>query len=136
MKITKSQLRRIIREVIDPRYQEGSPGGWHDDEAGHETLADRKFADSNRTHDEAAELEPARFRSKDEAEDSAVSMVFGDDPNQRLGGDLPYEIRIVYIDGEYALYAMANYTDRYNGEGKEIAAVPRGGSIRYGRKIG
>ncbi len=36
MKITKRQLRRIIREASD----------WYDEEAGHETLADRKFADS------------------------------------------------------------------------------------------
>ena len=36
MKITKRQLRRIIREASD----------WYDEAAGHETLADRKFADS------------------------------------------------------------------------------------------
>ena len=36
MKITRRQLRRIIREASD----------WYDEEAGHETLADRKFADS------------------------------------------------------------------------------------------
>ena len=28
MKITKRQLRRIVKEAIDPRYQEGPPGGW------------------------------------------------------------------------------------------------------------
>jgi len=37
MKITKRQLRRIIREAT---------GDWYSDE--HETLADRKFADSHR----------------------------------------------------------------------------------------
>ncbi len=39
MKITRRQLRKIVKEAIDPQ------GKWYDDEAGHETLADRKFAD-------------------------------------------------------------------------------------------
>ena len=81
------------------------------------------------------QLEPQRFRSKSKAEDAAISMVFGDDPNQRLDGALPWEIRIISLDGEYALFAMSRYGDDYEGEGQEIAAVPRGGSIRYGRRI-
>ena len=127
MKTTKKNLRRIIRGLI---LKEGpnDPTSWPDPPA-HTLNQDR--AGTTRS-----ELEPRRFRSKDEAEDAAVDMVFGDDPNQRLGGDLPYEIRIVSIAGEYALYAMADHTDRYDGEGREIAAVPRGGSIRYGRRIG
>lgn len=119
MKITKQQLQRIIRES-------------YYDESGNYHTTDGKLAPDPSLVD----LEPERFRSKDEAEDAAVDMVFGDDPNQRLGGDLPYEVRIVSIDGEYALYAMKDHGDRYNGDGKVIAAVPRGGSIRYGRRIG
>ena len=80
-------------------------------------------------------LEPERYRNKRDAEDMAVGMVFGEEPNVRLAGKLPYEIRIVSIDGEYALYAMRDHRDRYAGEGTEIAAVPRGGEIRYGRRI-
>ena len=82
------------------------------------------------------DLEPERFRSKEDAEDMAVGMVFGDEPNARLGGKLPWEVRIISIDDEYALYAMRDHRDRYAGAGKEYAAVPRGGAIRYGRRIG
>ena len=78
------------------------------------------------------ELEPERYRNKRDAEDMAVGMVFGEESNVRLGGNLPYEVRIVYVDGEYALYAMRDHRDSYAGEGTEIAAVPRGGEIRYG----
>ena len=81
------------------------------------------------------ELEPERFRNKQDAEDMAVGMVFGEEPNVRLGGKLPYEVRIFSIDGEYALYAMGDHRDSYAGEGTEIAAVPRGGAIRYGRRV-
>ena len=45
MKITKRQLRRIIREAL------GDQGGWYSDK--HETMADKKFADQLR--DEAYE---------------------------------------------------------------------------------
>jgi len=41
MKITKSQLKRIIKEELSAVLDEG--GDWFDDE--HETMADRKFAD-------------------------------------------------------------------------------------------
>jgi len=81
------------------------------------------------------ELEPERYRNKRDAEDMAVGMVFGEEPNVRLGGNLPYEVRIFSIDGEYALYAMRDHRDSYTGEGTEIAAVPRGGAIRYGRRV-
>ena len=118
-KITRRQLRRIIRE------------SYYDEDGNYRNTNGELAPDPSLTG-----LEPERFRSKDEAEDAAVGMVFGDDPSQRLSGDLPFEIRIVSIDGEYALYAMTDYADRYNGEGKVIAAVPRGGSIRYGRQIG
>jgi len=117
-KITRRQLRRIIRES-------------YYDESGNYHTTDGKLAPDPSLVD----LEPERFRSKDEAEDAAVDMVF-DGGTTRLGAELPWEVRIVAIDGEYALYAMAAYADRYNGDGKVIAAVPRGGSIRYGRKIG
>ena len=100
MKITKRQLRRLIRESMA-----------------------------------SEELEPERYRSKADAEDMAIGIVFGEEPNVRLGGKLPHEVRIVSIDGEYALYAMRDHRDRYTGEGTEIAAVPRGGAIRYGAKI-
>jgi hypothetical protein len=126
MKITKQQLRSIIRETINSRELEEPHGGF----VGDALTGDPDYFDHTGT-----ELEPARFRSKDEAEGYAVDMVFGDDPNQRLGNNLPYEVRIVSIDGEYALYAMKSHTDRYAGPGKVVAAVPRGGSIRYGRKI-
>jgi len=118
MKITKEQLRRIIRE------------SYYDEDGNYRNTDGELAPDPS-----LIGLEPKRFRSKDEAEDYAIDMVFGDDSNQRLDGKLPYEVRIVSIDGEYALYAMADHADRYNGEGKVIAAVPRGGSIRYGRKI-
>ncbi len=118
MKITKRQLRRIIRES-------------YYDESGNYRTTDGKLAPDPSLVD----LEPERFRSKDEAEDAAVDMVF-DGGSQRLGSQLPWEVRIVSIDGKYALYAMEAYADRYEGEGKVIAAVPRGGSIRYGRQIG
>ena len=35
------------------------------------------------------------YRNKRDAEDTAVGMVFGEEPNVRLGGKLPYEVRIV-----------------------------------------
>jgi hypothetical protein len=120
MRITKRQLRRIIRES-------------YYDEAGNYVTTSGRVIPANTPN---ADLEPERFRSKDEAEDAAVAMVFGDEPSQRLGNGLPYEVRIVSIEGEYALYAMEAYADRYKGEGRVIAAVPRGGSVRYGRKIG
>jgi hypothetical protein len=69
------------------------------------------------------------------AEDAAVNMVFGDG-SERLGDTLPWEVRIVSVDGKYSLYAMKDGFDRYDGEGKEVAALSRGGSIRYGRRIG
>jgi hypothetical protein len=120
MKITRRQLRRIIRES-------------YYDESGNYVATD---GTTGLNDPDAMDLEPARFRSKDEAEGYAINMVFGDDPNQRLGNKLPWEVRIVSIDGEYALYAMADHNDRYDGDGKVIAAVPRGGSIRYGRRVG
>jgi hypothetical protein len=120
MKITKRQLRRIILE------------SYYDESGNYVTTAGKVISGGSAGTD----LEPERFRSKGEAEDAAVDMVFGDNPNQRLQGALPWEIRIISLDGEYALYAMARYGDDYEGEGTEIAAVPRGGSIRYGRKIG
>ena len=126
MKITKRQLRKIIAEAIDPREMEEPAGGY----VGDALTGDPDYIDAT-----GMELEPERFQDKDEAEDAAVDMVFGDVPNKK-GVTLPWEVRIISIDGEYALYAMKSHTDRYNGDGKVIAAVPRGGSIRYGRKIG
>ena len=120
MIITKKQLRRIIRESY---YDEG----------GNYVTTDGRVIPPG---EDTEELEPARYRSKDEAEDYAIDMVFGDGPSRRLGSELPWEVRIVAVDGKYALYAMGAYADRYKGEGKVIAAVPRGGSIRYGRQIG
>ena len=119
MKITRRQLRRIIRE------------SYHD-ENGNYVDNDGKIVSGGSA---GTDLEPQRYRSKDEAEDAAIGMVFGDDPNQRLQSALPWEIRVISLDGEYALYAMARHGDNYEGEGTEIAAVPRGGSIRYGRRI-
>ena len=58
MKITKSQLKRIIKEELSAVLDEGDD--WFDDE--HETRADRKFADRPQEDpdsdaDDAAELE-------------------------------------------------------------------------------
>ena len=119
MRITKRQLRRIIREA-------------YYDEDGNYVTNDGKVIPAAEITDE---LETARFRSKNKAEDAAIDMVFGDTPNQRLHGALPWEIRIISLNGEYALWAMESNGDIYKGEGTEIAAVPRGGSIRYGRRI-
>ena len=43
MKITKSQLKRIIKEELKIAIKENDD--WYDDERGYETVADRKFAD-------------------------------------------------------------------------------------------
>jgi hypothetical protein len=120
MKITKRQLRRIIRES-------------YYDESGNYVTTDGKVIPAG---EGTGGIEPERFRSKAEAEDAAVDMVFGDVSSQKLGALIPWEVRIISIDGEYALYAMKDHVDRYDGDGKVIAAVPRGGSIRYGRQIG
>ena len=120
MSISKRQLRRIIREAIDPT-----------DDLRHR----RHSYDPNYPAPTGTELEPEFFRDMQTAEDAAVNMVFGDG-SERLGDTLPWEVRIVSVDGEYSLYAMKDGFDRYDGEGKEVAALSRGGAIRYGRRIG
>jgi len=95
----------------------------------------RRIINEALTDPPPGQLEPEWFRSMKDAEDVAVGMVFGDG-SQKLGNELPWEVRIVSIDGEYALYAMTDGRDRYDGEGREVAALSRGGSIRYGRQIG
>ena len=95
----------------------------------------RRIINEALTDPPPGQLEPEWFRSMKDAEDVAVGMVFGDG-SQKLGYELPWEVRIVSIDGEYALYAMTDGRDRFDGEGREVAALSRGGSIRYGRQIG
>ena len=70
MKITEKQLKRIISEASD----------WYDNEAGHETLADRKFADSDRDITNS-QLSEARLDIKDaiqmlEAEEDPTGVLF------------------------------------------------------------
>ena len=129
MKITKRQLKRIIREAMDPRVLEEPSGGYIGDALTH----DPDYPEP--PDPTGTELEPEFFRDMQTAEDAAVNMVFGDG-SERLGDTLPWEVRIVSVDGEYSLYAMKDGFDRYNGEGKEVAALSRGGAIRYGRRIG
>jgi hypothetical protein len=132
MRITRHQLRQIIAEAIDPREMEEPVGGY---------VGDALTGDPDYVDHTGMEVEPERFKSFRDAVAAGKDMALGHDPSQKLGATLPWEVRVVLIDpgsldGEYALYAMKDHDDRYDGEGKAIAAVPRDGDVRHGKQIG
>ena len=110
MKLTKSQLKRIIKEELMLVLKENDD--WYDDESGHETHADRLWADN-----------PASSSPADIENDSQSLM---DSFKQHLRNhDWSYH----YSDGKYYT-AGADSAQRLRDTMKELEGMGMGGEAK------
>ena len=130
MKITKRQLRGIIREATGKRRGHRTDTGdlWPDD--------DTPYPGPPPEEEEPRDLEPKRFtghKARKRAENAAINLVF--DEAER--GDAVHVVSL--LDGEYGLYfAEFDGEDFYEDlphsdpEAETVIQVPRGRAIVYG----
>jgi hypothetical protein len=147
MKITKSQLRRIIKEELKIAIKESDD--WYDDEKGYETVADRMWADQQAQRPyrtgvpeedvlahglnvEKYPTTPEELESNRIAQELEDAWVAAGNPEARLGK----------VDGEILDMAMAvrdgdmTMEDAKQAVRGDLIGLPEGKAGKYGKGKG